>query len=194
MSWLWGTGKGDGSSTGTGRDPWEKLDPSLRDFLEKESPVKYKTSEQIAPHHPAPPPPVQNQQATAQTTVAKEEAQKPIVPRESLFQDGRYADIWSTYRPLADIEAENKTDQEKLLDVLIAYKDRRAQIGIVAVENCALENEALRDCWRAGKWRDYMQMCRHQNHEFERCYKMQAVRHESERLMDACFICMEYKD
>ena len=40
MGWLWGSS--DNTSNGNTNDPYSKLDPALREFLEKESPLKYK--------------------------------------------------------------------------------------------------------------------------------------------------------
>ena len=98
------------------------------------------------------------------------------MPPESLYPDGRYAHLWTSYKPLSVIEAESKSDQEKLLDVLEGYKDRKAQIGRAAVENCVEEQMTLNDCWDKGRWTDRMTMCRKENRAFERCYIMQSVR------------------
>ena len=175
MVWPLGSSKNDASSKS---DPLRDLDPSLRDFLEKESPVKYKPSE--APPQPSPPslpspqssPPPQPSPASQPPTGKSENA----VPPQSLYQDGRYANIWATYRPLGEIEAENKTDQEKLLDVIDGYKERRANIGRAALENCAMEQLALNDCFGSGGGlKDRFTMCRTQNKSLERCYVMNAV-------------------
>lgn len=164
MGWLWGKSDPPKSSD---NDPLRDLDPSLRDFLSKESPVKYT---------PAPPPPAPTQEPTPSTTTPapKAEPTAPAVPSESLYPDGRYAHLWSTYKPLSVVEAESKSDQEKLLDILEGYKERRAQIGRAAVENCVEEQMAVNDCYEKGRWRDRLTMCRAENRAFERCYVMQS--------------------
>lgn len=98
------------------------------------------------------------------------------MPPESLYPDGRYAHLWRTYKPLSVIEAETKSDQEKLLDVLEGYKERKAQIGRAAVENCVEEQLAVNECYETGAWRERLTMCRGENRAFERCYVMQSVR------------------
>ncbi|KAK1832904.1 hypothetical protein QBC39DRAFT_370646 [Podospora conica] len=152
----------------TGADPLAKLDPKLRDYLRRESPVKYATEEeqQHKQNQPEQIPEPQEQNAPP--------AEKPLVPPQSLFPDGRYAHLWKTYRPLAEIEAETKTDHEKLMDVLDAYKGRKAQIGRAALENCADEQMDWAACMKGGEWTDRMTMCRKQVQRFERCYMTQS--------------------
>ena len=41
MGWLWG----DSKTTDQQTDPYSKLDPDLRAFLEKESPLKYEVTQ-----------------------------------------------------------------------------------------------------------------------------------------------------
>lgn len=174
MGWLGGI-FGWGSNDD---DPLRKLDPKLREFLEKESPVKYRTSSQddsVAK-------PISN--ATAAAPVAPSAAESetrstestPALPTESLYQDGRYAHLWKTYKPLAAVEAETKSDHEKLMDVLDAYKDRKSQIGRAALENCALEQLDWSNCMKSGTWTSRMTMCSAEVKKFERCYMMQSVR------------------
>ncbi|RYP86126.1 hypothetical protein DL770_004960 [Monosporascus sp. CRB-9-2] len=158
-------------------DPLGKLDPKLREFLEKESPVKYN-----AAAHPQPtttktqtqPIAAQSQaKSPAAETSREDDESKLAVPKESQFQDGRYAHLWKTYRPLAEVEAETKSDHERLMDVLEAYKERKNQIGKAALENCALEQVDWRSCMTNPSLADRMTMCRAQVRKFERCYMMQ---------------------
>jgi hypothetical protein len=128
-------------------DPLAKLDPSLRDFLEKESPLKYPANQ------PANPPQTTQQPSNFDAAVAETQAPKPSAPSASLYQDGRYAHLWKNYRPLAEIEA----------------------IGKAALENCAEYQEEWVNCMKHGSWDDQIQMCRHQVRRFERCYMMQSV-------------------
>ena len=155
MVWPLNSSKNEDTEATKG-DPYRDLNPSLREFLEKESPVKY--------NPPAPQP-----QPAAEPEL--QEAKSPSNNR-SLYPDGRYNHLWSTYRPLLEIENENKSDQEKLLDVLSAYKDRKAGIGRAALENCADTHLTLDDCFRNGNLRQRMNMCRHETRALDRCYRM----------------------
>jgi len=177
MGWF-GSLFGGGADDNSG-DPLAKLDPKLRAFLEKESPVKYKTQQQQQQQQdeaPAPPTTTATTADPAATAADDAASTQPPVPRESLFPDGRYAHLWRTYRSLADTEAEGKTDHDKLMDVLEAYKDRKAQIGRAALENCALEQADWNACMKRGDWGDRLTMCNAQVRKFERCYTMQSVR------------------
>ncbi|KAL4730631.1 hypothetical protein ACLX1H_002669 [Fusarium chlamydosporum] len=150
-------------------DPLGKLDPSLRDFLEKESPLKYPANQTTNTPQAA------QQPSNIEAAVAESQAQKAAAPSASLYQDGRYAHLWKNYRPLAEIEAETATDHEKLMNVLEAYKERKEAIGKAALENCAEYQEEWVNCMKHGSWEDQIQMCRHQVRRFERCYMMQSV-------------------
>ncbi|KAI1483548.1 hypothetical protein F4774DRAFT_97632 [Daldinia eschscholtzii] len=162
MGWwdsLWASSSSD--------DPLRNLDPKLREFLERESPVKYSTAQPAQPRA--------KEEPVAPTINEVEEQQKsaPAVPKESQFQDGRYAHLWKTYRPLAEIEAETKSEHEKLMDVLEGYKERKNQIGKAALENCALEQVDWRQCMMNPTMTERMTMCREQIKKFEKCYTTQ---------------------
>jgi hypothetical protein len=150
-------------------DPLGKLDPQLREFLERESPVKYKSQSAA----PAPAPEIASREIPR---ADEDESSKPAVPAASLYQDGRYAHLWKTYRPLSQVEAETATDPDKLMGVLEGFKDRKAAIGKASLENCAFHQEEWVNCMKHGSWDDQLQMCRHQVRRFEKCYDMQAVR------------------
>jgi hypothetical protein len=154
-------------------DPLAKLDPKVREFLEKESPVKYtkKQNRAAEPTKPLIPSP----QAQQQQPEAVQDDGKQHVPSESLFQDGRYAHLWKTYQSQADVDAVTKSDHEKLTDVMDAYRSRKARIGRVALENCAVEQSEWRACMTSGDVTARMTMCRVQVQKFERCYTMQTV-------------------
>lgn len=160
-------------SSNTTDDPLRSLDPKLREFLEKESPVKYNSAQQkqeaVAAQE------VRQKQKREQDKAENAKRDTPVVPPQSQFQDGRYAHIWKTYRPLAEIEAETKSDHEKLMDVLEGYKERKGQIGKAALENCALEQVDWRKCMNNPTVAERMTMCRDQIKKFERCYFMQTV-------------------
>lgn len=172
-------------SSASGDDPLQNLDPKLREFLEKESPVKYNSSKN-APQSRA------SQQPTSESAslIPKSEAEggressdKPVVPAESQFQDGRYAHLWKSYRSLAEIESETKSDHERLMDVLEGYKERKAQIGRAALENCAIEQSEWRACMTNPTWSERMTLCRTQIKKFERCYMTQTVHLPASEMM-----------
>ncbi|KAL8671242.1 MAG: hypothetical protein Q9168_004256 [Polycauliona sp. 1 TL-2023] len=182
MGWFsgWFGSSNPSANSSNNNDPLRDLDPTLRDFLEKESPVKYQTSAP-APTPPSPPP---QQQLTSASSTPEQQASPnndtqstttaPAVPPESLYQDGRYAHLWANYRSRGEIESATKSDQEKLMDVLEGYKSRRAMIGKAALENCVMEQAAMSDCYMNGSWASKMTMCREENGAFNRCYTMQA--------------------
>jgi hypothetical protein len=173
MGWFWGSS--DNNDGNKSQDPLRDLDPSLRDFLAKESPVKYGSSNPPAAPKSAvaPTSPTGTKYAAPQSSAAEETVSK--VPAQSLYKDGRYAHLWRTYQSQAEAEAESKSDAEKIADVLEGYKYRKAEIGRAALENCALEQWQVNDCFRNGEWASRLTMCRTENRELERCYLMQAV-------------------
>lgn len=175
MGWFWGSSDGDDGKKS--QDPFRDLDPSLREFLAKESPVKYSSS-----NPPSTQPTTldtQNAQTDSRTGSATPKSTssdaEPKVPRESLYQDGRYAHLWKRYQAQAEIDNAFKTDQEKLQDVLDGYSQRKTEIGRAALENCALEQWEVNECFRSGGWQKRLTMCRTENRGFERCYLMQGV-------------------
>lgn len=161
MGWLWGTRKTEPPKN-PDQDPLRDLDPSLIEFLEKESPQKY------TPPAPAPSPPPPETAVPSDNVAA--------APPPTLFPDGRYAHLWSNYKPQAQVEAESKTDQAKLMDLLDDYKIRRTNIGRAAMENCVIEQETLKACYDNGGWEQRLTMCRTENRAFDRCFQMQSVR------------------
>ncbi|KAF4125084.1 hypothetical protein GMORB2_3923 [Geosmithia morbida] len=152
-------------------DPVNQLDPKLREFLEKESPLKYKKNSVTSGSETS---------GAAKNDAAEAAPNSPPqqqgVPTESLYQDGRYAHLWKNYRPQAEVEAESMSDHERLMSVLEAYQQRKSQISKVAMENCAEAQEEWVNCMKHGKLEDQLQMCRHQVKSFEKCYTMQSVR------------------
>ena len=177
--WLWGSSKANGSSSVGAQDPVRSLDPSLRKYLEKETPKPISRPSQQETERPS-----YTDQLTGATqrrarpvTSQPNEAtdiDQPIVPSESLYQDGRYAHLWQNYRPQGEIENAHKSPQEKLQDIVDTYKTRKAAVQRAALENCAVENIAITDCYLHGSWADRSTMCRTQNRALERCFTMQA--------------------
>lgn len=153
-------------------NPLQDLDPKVREFLKKESPIKIDSKK-----------PAEGQQsedsksaATTQAQQAASEKSQNGVPEQSQFKDGRYSHLWKNYRPLTEIESETKSDHEKLSDILDAFKSRQSAIGAAALENCAEEQFDWNNCMKSGSLRARMTMCRDEVRKFEQCYNMQTVR------------------
>lgn len=186
MGWFWDT-KSDNDPL---NDPYKKLDPALREFLEKESPLKYEdtkpkpairqpatpSSAAVPPSNDAAPNTYRSQLPQIAGAHADNDADQGnrIVPKESLYQDGRYAHLWETYRSQSEVDAGGKTDQDRLKDVVDAYHERKAAIGRAAVENCVDFQIAEKDCFTSGSWSKRFTMCREENRAFNRCYTMQS--------------------
>jgi hypothetical protein len=183
MGWFWDSKGGDDPTT----DPYKKLDPTLREFLDKESPLKYEdTKPKSKPSQPPSPSPdgapntfrsqlgLDTPGLDQQNQDSVQGKDRPEVPSESLFQDGRYAHLWKNYRPQSEVEAAGKTDQDRLTSVIEAYNDRKAAIGRAALENCVEYQLAEKDCFSNGGWAKKMTMCRDESKAFNRCYTMQS--------------------
>ena len=167
MSWFWGKKSQD--------DPATALDDDLKQFLKDQQPRPY-----VPADPPAEPPKPQEKfdptpkhsKAPAQPPVAAEAA---ALPKESLFQDGRYKHIWKGYVPQDTLTAATSTPVER---VLSARKDRNQSIHKAALENCAFEEEMQQICFKGGnlsdKVRGRMTMCHQETKAFNRCYQLQA--------------------
>jgi len=159
MGWLWGSGDSSAAK--------DKLDPSLRDFLDKEAPT--------GPKPALPSKPVEKPREIAPSPQSQAALQeKPTVPPQSQFQDGRYAHLWKDYVPQRELEGRGKTEQDKLRDIVDAYNDRKAEIGRVAMENCALEYMAQFQCFQKPNWWQASTVCREESQKFNRCYDVQS--------------------
>jgi hypothetical protein len=157
MGWLWGS---DGNST-------DKLDASLQDFLHKEAPTGLKPS--------LPPPTAKRANASTTHAQAQIEPERPAIPPQSQFQDGRYAHLWKNYTPQDILDDRGKNEQDKLRDLVDQYNDRRAGIGRVAMENCALEYMEQFECFRNPKtWLSLGTLCNAEARRFNRCYDVQS--------------------
>lgn len=161
MGWFWGSSNPN--------DPTKKLDPELRDFLQNERPAQYTLSPAVKPSKDTTPPTDTDIPSSAPDS-------KPQVPSASLFQDGRYAHIWKNYKPLAEIEGAGMQSAEKVIE---KFKQRNDTVHHAAMENCALEHEALSSCFSNGDWwtmaKARATMCSDENRKFSRCYTTQAV-------------------
>lgn len=171
--WFWGT-------SSKSKDPVKDLDPSLRDFLEKESPKSHSSTPKeipswlsqaekqsgLPPSDPFPAPP-QPQPADSP------HADKPKVPPESVFQDGRYAHLWKTYKPLHEIEEKSKTTSDRLHDIHDIHSARKASTSQAARENCVEYEAAYLDCLSTTTWNSKMFMCTTEQRALSRCVDMQ---------------------
>ena len=160
MGWFWGDNK---------NDPVKKLDPGLREYLEQETPDKYVPAPDVKPPASTPAPSSDPKEST--------DLPKPKVPAASLFQDGRYADIWKTYKPPAVVdERSGVRGAERVIE---KFKERGNSVQRAAMENCALEHEALTHCFQTGNWRKQLEsrltMCAAENGTFSRCFLTQSV-------------------
>jgi hypothetical protein len=167
MGWLWGS---DNGST-------DKLDSSLQDFLKKEAPTGPKPVLPAAPKEKPVEPsnPTTTPTVTATATSEQTGPEKPTVPRESQFQDGRYAHIWKNYTPQHILDDRGKNEQDKLRDLVEAYNDRKAGIGRIAMENCALEYMEQFECFSNPKtWTALGTLCNAESRKFNRCYDTQS--------------------
>lgn len=152
-------------------DPTKSLDPSLKDFLDKQQPRPYVPAE--------PPKKAEDASSESQAEVVLPDTNKVYedrpVPRESLFQDGRYAHLWKTYTPQADISATTSTPVER---ITTAKKDRKRAVHRAALENCAFEEEIRQECLNgqnvASRFRATVTMCNQETKQYTRCYTLQA--------------------
>lgn len=182
MGWFGNWTGSDGSTS----DPYKKLDPTLRDFLDKETPARTEP-DSSPPNASARSPDGASDTYRSQlglesagpdyknqhSTPAHQYTEQPKVPKESLFQDGRYAHLWKNYRPQAEVEDGSKTDQDRLADIVAQYKNRKAEIARAAVDNCVEYQIAEKECFTKGSVQKRMSMCRDESKAFNRCYTMQ---------------------
>ena len=164
MGWLWGIS-----------DKADKLDPSLRDFLKKEAPSGPKPTLPAPPKEKPADAPAPQPAPAAPVAAAADQPDKPAVPPESLFQDGRYAHLWKNYTPQNVLTDRGKSEQDRLRDIVDAFNDRQASIGRVATENCALEYMEQYECFQNPKsWLSLGTLCNAESRKFNRCYDMQS--------------------
>lgn len=166
MSWLWGGSKEAKNETTS------KLDPSLKEFLEKSSPsdTSAQQTRQVQPTY--------REQLGFKTDLSEANKsqspeEKQAVPAQSLYQDGRYAELWKNYRPQAELEEQMKTDQDRLKDLHDRLEDQKHELIRVAQENCALEELKWQKCLSDGSVADRMMLCRGDSRSYYRCFEMQ---------------------
>ncbi|MCJ1308848.1 hypothetical protein MMC25_002503 [Agyrium rufum] len=180
------------SSPPSNEDPLRDIDPSLREFLKRESPYKYdattssnssgsRQNEPARPHQLSPDliPSSQSPPSTIASSSFSDPTSQPSEEKApnltySLYPDGRYAHLWKNYTPLNEVESRNKSDSDRLMDIVDAFQERKAQIGRAALENCSFEHLAVSNCFKDGGIKGKFTMCRAENKSFERCYTMQS--------------------
>lgn len=180
MGWFWG------SNSNQTQDPTTKLDPELQDYLKKERPATYTTNDQSLRQLPTQSTRTPERLNTASNTSSADDKpvedkpsdDKPAVPAASLFPDGRYAHLWKTYKPLAEVEAADTSNAAQR--VIDKFKRRKDSVHAAAMENCAVEHEELTKCFNKSDWLAMLKaratMCSDENRKFSRCYTTQAVR------------------
>ena len=158
MSWFWGKKKED--------DLTKSLDSDLKQFLDSQQPKPY------SPSTPAVPAPAKE---NTRPSHGQTKSAQRAVPQESLYQDGRYKDLWKTYVPQHQIEEAVSNPAQRVMD---AKKDRKASLTQAALENCAFEEELKRNCFQEGdalnKIRARLTLCNRETKAFNRCFQLQA--------------------
>lgn len=164
MSWLWGK-KAE-------QDPTKSLDNDLKQFLDSQQPGSYT---------PTTKDPAQEAKISKDAIVeplrpaSQPKSDEKPVPKESLFQDGRYKDIWKTYVPQSELVQVSSTPAERIMS---AKKDRKASLSEAALENCAFEEELKRNCFSQGdsinRIRARVTLCNRESKAFNRCFQLQA--------------------
>lgn len=168
MGWFWGSSNGN--------DPTKNLDPSLKDYLDKETPAAYTPTRDTSSLPQSSSHRSNTETSKSSSSPAEESSDKSTVPSASLFPDGRYAYLWKNYQPLEETEGPQESPTEKVVD---QYKKRKDVLNEAALENCSEEHINLSTCFQTGdlqnKIRARMTMCADENRKFSRCYTMQAV-------------------
>ncbi|TKX21036.1 hypothetical protein C1H76_6576 [Elsinoe australis] len=175
MGWLW--------STRPTADGLDGLDAQTRAALDREAPSP-QPAPTPTPSEPSPPPASQTYRqrlglegppdsSPAAIASSPDPTSSPSAPPQSLYPDGRYTHLWSTYTPPR--EAQHSTaSQDQLTSLLTSYQTRRAEVSRAALENCVLEHIAENECFASGSLSQKMRGCREESKRFNRCYSLQA--------------------
>jgi hypothetical protein len=151
------------------------LDDDLKQFLKDQQPRPYVPAESSVDASKLEEAPIASSQPPASVLTSTLSPEDRPLPKESLFQDGRYKHIWKTYIPQDELEAATATPVER---VMAAKKDRNRTIHKAALENCAFEEEMQQDCFKGGSLTDRVRgrvtMCNQETKAFNRCYQLQA--------------------
>lgn len=162
MDWFWGKKKD--------QDPIKSLDSDLKEFLDSQQPKPYIPVEKARLPEPEPP-----RSKTAEPPIQPVKPEDRPLPKESLFQDGRYKDLWKTYVPQEEQIAVTSTPTERIID---AKKERKASLSEAALQNCAFEEELKRNCFSQGsainRVRARVTLCNSESKAFNRCFQLQS--------------------
>jgi len=172
MSWFWGN-----KSNSNSKDALNNLDPSLREFLDKESKTRQQQQQQQPTQLPQEAPSYRSQIGITEdqpSQPTQSQTDENAAPPQSLFQDGRYAHLWKNYRSQEQIEQAGRSESEQLSDVIDTYNDRKARVARAALENCAMEQWAEHECFENGGIKAKFLLCKEPTRAFNRCYTMQA--------------------
>ncbi|KPI45492.1 uncharacterized protein AB675_797 [Cyphellophora attinorum] len=165
MPWYWW-----GSSNSASSTPEEALNPELKEFLKEQSPRPYQAAEPPKPKAPV----AKAQPEKHLPDTNKIHPDRPV-PAESLFPDGRYAHLWKTYTPSAEINAQTLTPVDRITQ---GRKDRTTSLHRAALENCAFEDEVRTQCLAgvnmASRFKGTLTMCGEESRAYTRCYQLQA--------------------
>lgn len=96
---------------------------------------------------------------------------KPPTTQYSKYGD-KYADLWAQYKPPAQVAAELRTPSMAISDVYESYRARKAALGRAALENCALQQLDLHECYKT--W-STIGGCTEPRHKLDDCFMTQQV-------------------
>ena len=159
--------KGD-NGNGKSTDTFGHLRPDVREYLEREAPIK-PSRNQV---------PVPGSASTRELESEGESAgqeKSEFDPTVYSKYGKKYADIWAQSRPQAIIEAEYRTPSMAINDVYQSYRDRKSAIGAAAMENCVFQQLALQDCYSSGGKLAKLTACTAENDALQDCFKSQQV-------------------
>lgn len=149
-----------------------KVNDDLDAFLSDELSSVKRQLKSSTPTSPPAPLPASKPLPSSSTPSAQTTTSNPGSSR-SAFPDGRYADLWKTYRPVAETEAEAEDHTSRLRNLSQAHKARERRVEEAATENCAFEAEALAKCLFAGSATDRFTMCTAASRAKTGCIEMQ---------------------
>ena len=158
----------DDNGGGQSTDTFGHLRPEVREFLEREAPIK-PSARQV----PAPGSTFTRELETEGELAGQEK--REFDPTVYSKYGKKYADIWAQYRPPATIEAEYRTPSTAINDVYQSYRDRKSAIGAAAMENCVFQQLALQDCYSSGGKLAKLTACTAENDALQDCFKSQQV-------------------
>ena len=162
MGWFWG-------GAPKKEDPTDSLPPDLKEFLTTQEPRPYTPTSSASETSPTLPKLQEDLPDTNKTF------ENRSLPKESLFQDGRYKDIWKTYVPEAEIGQNTLAPIDRIVE---RRKERRQATQHAAWENCAFEQEMQLNCLQGidteHRVRARMTLCREEIKAFNRCFQLQS--------------------